>query len=126
MKRWLQITVVAVVAASICVMSFSETTGAPPVAEGLKATNDSWPMFRGDMQMTGVANTRLPETMQLKWEYQGAIAIESTAAIGLGRVYIGDLNGVLHAIDLETGKGVWKMNNEVIKTEIWKKAFKSF
>src|SRR5262249_15357636 len=71
------------------------------------ASNESWPQFRGNPHMTGVAS-ELPATLSLKWTYQAGETIESSAAIADGVVFVGAGDGDLLAIDLETGKLKWK------------------
>ncbi len=67
-----------------------------------------WPAFRGDAQLSGVAAAGLPDGLQPLWVFEIPDGIESTAAIVAGTVYVGGLDGVLYAIDLETGKSRWR------------------
>ena len=70
------------------------------------ATNN-WPQFRGNARRTGTATTPPPATLSLKWTYEAGEAIESSAAIVDGAVYVGSTKGELVALDLETGKRRW-------------------
>ena len=72
------------------------------------AAADTWNTFRGNPQLTGVASSNLAPPLTLLWAYSTQDAIESTAALGAGRVYVGALNGQLYAIDLHTGALVWQ------------------
>ena len=67
-----------------------------------------WPSFRGDAQLTGVAITTLPERLAVRWKYEAAEAVTSTAAITRGVVYVGCHDGNLYALDLTTGRLKWK------------------
>ncbi len=67
-----------------------------------------WPMFRGNPERTGVTRERLPLPLDLQWRYDAGEAIESSAAIYQGTVFVGALDGTFHAVDLETGKEKWK------------------
>ena len=49
------------------------------------ATADEWPQFRGNLQLTGVAVTVLPDNLKLLWAYEAGESIESSAAISAGR-----------------------------------------
>lgn len=69
---------------------------------------DSWPMFRGSPALQGISQTQLPKTLKLRWSYQTGGSIDSSAAIVSGIVYVGSGDGVLHAIDLATGKPRWQ------------------
>ena len=67
----------------------------------------NWVSFRGNPQLTGVADSKLTENPQLLWAFKVGDMIESTAAVVDGTVYIGVLDGSLYAIDVETGKERW-------------------
>jgi len=83
---------------------------APPrPAAGTEApAADTWPQFRGNPSLTGVARTVLPEKLSVKWTYEAGDAIESSAAIAGGRVFVGAATGHLLALNLEDGKLLWK------------------
>lgn len=70
-------------------------------------TLGNWVSFRGNPQLTGVADSELPDNPQLLWTFQAGDMIESTAAVVDGTVYVGALDGMLYAIDAETGKKKW-------------------
>ena len=70
-------------------------------------TSGNWVSFRGNPQLTGVADSELSDNPQLLWTFQAADMIESTAAVVDGTVYIGALDGILYAIDAETGEKRW-------------------
>ncbi len=67
-----------------------------------------WNSFRGNPQLTGVAEEQLPVKLDLLWAFQAGDMIESTAAVVDGTAYIGVLDGILYAIDTQTGKSTWK------------------
>ena len=71
------------------------------------ATFGNWTSFRGNPQLTGVADTQLPDNPQLLWTFQVGDIIESTAAVVNGTLYVGALDGILYAIDAQTGKKKW-------------------
>ncbi len=71
------------------------------------ATFGNWTSFRGNPQLTGVADTQLPDKPELLWTFQVEDIIESTAAVVDGTLYVGALDGVLYAIDTQTGKKKW-------------------
>ncbi len=75
---------------------------------GVHPANADWRSFRGNPQLTGVAETQLPEKLDLLWAFQAGDMIESTAAVVDDTVYIGALDGILYAIDTQTGKSTWK------------------
>ena len=67
----------------------------------------NWTSFRGNPQLTGVADSELPDNPQLLWTFQAGDIIESTAAVVEGTVYVGALDGILYAINAQTGEKRW-------------------
>jgi outer membrane protein assembly factor BamB len=72
------------------------------------AAAGSWPLFRGDPRLSGVAGEALPVPLEPRWTFQAGDGVESTAAIVDGTVYVGSLDGFLWALDLATGEPRWK------------------
>lgn len=68
----------------------------------------SWPLFRGDANMTGVSGETLRLPLEPAWEFDTGGPVPATAVIADGRVYVGSLGGSFHALDLATGKEIWK------------------
>ena len=72
----------------------------------------NWPVFRDNAQATGVSQTTLPESPELLWKYKiEKGSFDATPVIADGKVYIGDLDGTVYAIDLQTGAEKWKFKN---------------
>ena len=67
----------------------------------------SWPMFRGNPGLTGVANEKLPDKLELIWKYKIGEPVRSSAAIVGERVFVGGDDAQLHCINLATGKKIW-------------------
>ena len=75
------------------------------------AAGSDWPLVRGDASGTGVAVGKLPADPKVLWEYKTGdekAGFEGTPIIADGKILIGDFEGNVHAIDLRTGKIVWK------------------
>ena len=72
------------------------------------ACHAEWPQFRGNPQLTGVTTANPPKNPRVLWTYEGGDAIESSAAIVGGVVYVGVGNGEVIALDFQTGKLKWK------------------
>ena len=72
-----------------------------------QATFADWATFRGNPQLTGVTDTEISENPQLLWTFQAGDMIESTATVVDGTVYVGALDGLLYAIDAQTGQKRW-------------------
>ncbi len=67
-----------------------------------------WPMFRGVSALTGVTDQILPKPLKLRWSFQARESIESSAAIVAGVVYVGSMDSALYAVNLSTGKRIWR------------------
>src|SRR5262245_24086856 len=68
--------------------------GAQPRAS---APADRWAQFRGTPALLGTSDAKLPPTLKLQWTYEAGDAIESSAAIADGTVFVGSQTGDLHA-----------------------------
>jgi outer membrane protein assembly factor BamB len=76
---------------------------------GSTVAGRDWPLVRNDALATGVAESTLPDSPVLLWKFtvpKGAFG--ATPVIVDGVVYIGDLDGVMRAIDLAKGTEKWK------------------
>ncbi len=77
------------------------------LASAASAAGD-WPLIRGDAKATGAVAEALPQPLDILWTYEAeSSGFEATAAIVDGLVYIGDFDGVFHAVNLADGKPVW-------------------
>ena len=76
-------------------------------------------MFRGDAKSTGVASTKLPDKLDVVWKFEVKKgAFESSPIVVGGKnkmVYIGDLDGRMYALDLETGKLHWEFKTVSVR-----------
>ncbi len=74
----------------------------PPENNAPPVPVSNWPLFRGNAAADGVTSVPLPADLKLLWQFElENAAFQGTAAIVDGVVYIGDLDGLLLAIDLE-------------------------
>ena len=86
----------------------ADTTDNKPVAAVPTVPGRDWPLFRGDPRSTGVAQTTLPDQPVLLWQHEvPKSSFEATPAIVAGTVFIGDLDGTVHALNLLDGKLKW-------------------
>lgn len=84
-------------------------------SQPVKTVDADWPLFRGNSLQTGVAQSSLPDKLDIRWKIQLKKGIESTAAIVKDTLYIGCYDDHLHALDLKTGKEKWKTKLGAIK-----------
>jgi len=71
-----------------------------------------WPVSRGNSASTATADSKLPTQPVVLWEYKtdsDKSGFEGTPIVAYGKVFVGDFDGTIHAIDLETGKVAWKI-----------------
>jgi outer membrane protein assembly factor BamB len=67
-----------------------------------------WPLIRGDAKATGAVAAALPRELDIAWTYEAADSgFEATASIVNGVVYVGDVDGTFHAVQLADGKRAW-------------------
>jgi len=93
-------------------IAFAAILGGVAAALQGPAVNDAWPMFRGASALGGVSATTLPAPLRLRWSYQAKDAIESSAAIADGVVYVGSMDGSLYALELATGALRWQFQTK--------------
>lgn len=85
---------------------------APATLAAVVDDGTSWPVFRGDMRGSGVASTTLPQRPELLWKQRLGDAIEATAAIVDGAIYVGCFDGYLYSLNLTDGSTRWKFPPE--------------
>jgi outer membrane protein assembly factor BamB len=79
---------------------------AAPAPGAEMAAADAWPQFRGEPRLRGVA-ALAPKALTVAWTHEAGEAVESSAAIGDGVVYVGVATGTLLALDFKTGTRLW-------------------
>ena len=76
---------------------------------------NDWPVARGNSESTAIADSKLPSKPVVLWEYKTdseKSGFEGTPIIYDGKVFVGDFDGTVHAIDLVTGKKVWTVRKK--------------
>jgi outer membrane protein assembly factor BamB len=71
---------------------------------------DDWPVVRGDVRGTAVAQTALSDQLEVLWKHQASsdAGFDATAVVADGVIYVGDNAGVFYAIDVLKGAVIWK------------------
>lgn len=70
--------------------------------------SDTWPIFRGDSQLTGCADGNLPKTLKPAWTFVTGAEINATAVIADQTAFVSSMDSHLYAIDLRTGTEKWR------------------
>lgn len=79
------------------------------VAYSFSAVAQDAPMFRGNLQHTGVYDAAgVPQFNAIKWKFHTAGRVISSPAVGNGVIYVGSTDGNLYAIDAASGEMKWK------------------
>jgi eukaryotic-like serine/threonine-protein kinase len=84
------------------------TIGLSGASTRAQAPATSWPQFRGSAPLTGLSSASLPPSLKVQWTYEAGEAIESSAAIADGAVYVTVASGELVALSLDKGQVRWK------------------
>src|SRR5262249_1313215 len=71
--------------------------GGKPSTEGV-ATENSWPMFRGQPSLIGVAPGKLADKLSLLWTFKTGAPTRSSAAVAGGKVFIGSDDTNVYAL----------------------------
>ncbi len=107
MRRWCFFAVLSMTSILLTTCAKPEDT-AVPVGTGVAEA--SWPVFRGDPTLTGIAQDRIPDRLDLLWSYDTGALIISSPVVGYGRVYIGSTNGRVYALELADGRKAWEVD----------------
>jgi hypothetical protein len=83
----------------------------PIVAAPLSATASDWPQLGYDPQRTNASPLQVdgPYCYQWKW-YEAPIASRAQPVVAAGRLFVGDMDGFLHARNATTGAQLWRSN----------------
>ncbi len=80
---------------------------------GTAAHADDWPMGRGNPAGTAASQHSLVEPLELKWEVEiGGLGFDAGPIMADGKVFAADADGRVIALDLATGKSLWKLELE--------------
>jgi len=71
-----------------------------------------WPMHRGDPELSGFAKGTLSATPSLLWSFDSKAAITGSVVVKNGKAVFGNDDGVIYAVDADTGKVAWTNNTE--------------
>ena len=89
----------------------TSTSGADPAEE---AAAEAWTMFRGGLAGTGRSAARIGLPLAERWHRQlEKTAFEATPVVAGGRIFVGDLDGTFHCLDLADGKTHWSFKTDV-------------
>jgi outer membrane protein assembly factor BamB len=94
MKRFTNRLLVSIAAVTFCATTIAD--------------ENAWPLWRGTIDSQGRSETKLPAKPIELWKYElKDVAFEATPIIAEDRVFIGDVDGTLHCLNLKDGSVVW-------------------
>jgi len=68
-----------------------------------------WPTYRGNNARTATTPVEIPQSVSLRWKFTPESASEATAPVATGDlVFLSGSDGIVRALDAETGKVRWK------------------
>jgi eukaryotic-like serine/threonine-protein kinase len=67
----------------------------------------TWPVWRGDSSMSGVAQEALSFPLAPAWKFEAAKPVKATAVSDGAHFFIGDAKGVFYALAAADGKPAW-------------------
>ena len=94
----------------ICLLFMCCSSEKGSVEKSEAANVASWPIFRGDNGLTGIANGQISDDLELIWSFKTEYDIKSSPVVGLGSVFIGSNDGFVYALDVDSGKVVWQFD----------------
>jgi outer membrane protein assembly factor BamB len=106
MKRSLAIAACLFGLIGASVLARAQGTQAP--AASAAAPADAWPQFRGTLGLSWRSASTVPDSLKVLWTWEAGEAIESSAAIANGTVFVGVASGELVALALDSGAVRWK------------------
>lgn len=82
-------------------------------------TYQEWPIFRGDAELQGISQEDLAYPLDLAWSYEPPVEdgrrrlpIDATPVISDGTIYVGNQEGTIYALALDTGELRWQFQAE--------------
>jgi len=85
---------------------FNKTT--PKKTETVPNPTEIWAVFRGNQFLSGVAFSKLPDKMELLWNFKTEAGITSTPVVSGNYVYVSSRDGRIYALQGEDGKKIWE------------------
>jgi eukaryotic-like serine/threonine-protein kinase len=72
-----------------------------------------WPRHRGDASLRGISTQKIGTKLKLDWVFETGDFLKSSVVVSGDLAYVGADTGVVHAIDVETGKEKWKFKTKL-------------
>ena len=86
-----------------------------PVPRDAPTAGSEWPVFRGNPQSSGASTSKLPDQLDERWVFKCKDSVEGAPAIVDGVVFFCSTDKHLYAVELATGKELWKTKLSIMK-----------
>ena len=70
-----------------------------------------WNIFRGDQQLLGVSNTKIPDAPKLLWSTKPGDGILASPVVSDGIIVVGSENGFIYALN-SSGEKIWEFETD--------------
>lgn len=91
-----------------CFSSGSKNPPPQPTISNSISKKYDWHKQRGDLNNSGHLPTSLTPPFSVQWEKQFDAPVNSGPAVAEGILIIGDEDGIIHALEAETGNPLWQ------------------
>jgi outer membrane protein assembly factor BamB len=98
--------------AGLVLAGCDERKTAPAVAGSHHWQTTAWAATRGGHALQGRVNDRVPRDPAVEWSFMAKAPITSEAAVARGVIVFGDGDGIVHALDSQTGKERWRVETK--------------
>ena len=71
-------------------------------------TKSHWPRHRGDAALNGNSGQKIGTSLKLEWVFDAGDFLKSSVVVSGGVAFVGADTGIIHAVDVETGKEKWQ------------------
>src|SRR5204862_316690 len=93
----------------------------PRFRQSVRIGEDDWTLYGGSIERTNVANSVVLPPLAVAWEYDASAGFSPySAAVADSFLFIGNLQGEIHTLQIATGKvaGVYDFGSAIIGTPV--------
>ena len=77
-------------------------------SNALSNEKSQWPRHRGDAALNGNSGQKIGTSLKLEWVFDAGDFLKSSVVVSGGVAFVGADTGIIHAVDIETGKEKWQ------------------
>jgi|LSQX01.2.fsa_nt_gb outer membrane protein assembly factor BamB len=80
------------------------------LASACSCMGAEWPMYRGDVNRSGVADGLSSSVLRVAWKTKLSLSVDSSPSVANGRVYVGSDDGALSCLSAQDGELLWRVS----------------